>query len=295
MTFGLTNFTSIVNKYPIVGQLVPDSTVRSIDNARMLFEFAAQTERDALATANRVIEAHNAGLLTRNDYANYDAFRHKTYDTQVRWLRQIRSQLYALPGGSIYANRIPWPGWLPALRPETPRTVPTVRGITSASELSGLGAAPVLGLPLIAGIALLVVVGLLAAFVVDRFSSGAQTWMILKAQSSAIDNSIEARRDAFTACVQAGTNAETCAQQVRNAIPAPSQAAIDAFVRQSTGKGVAYYVGVVTIVAAVVGLGWWGYRQGWWGSRPSGTRGLASPTRLKTLKDKVPSRYGLEV
>jgi hypothetical protein len=263
MTFGLTTYQSVVNQWPIVGQLVPDSIVRDIDNVRMLFEFAAKTERDALATANRTVDAHNRGILTANDYRNYDAFRHKTYDTQVTWLREIREQLYAIPGGSVYANRIPWPTWLQPIRPESPRNLVAQSLTTSVtSGAAGLGAAPLfVG---VAGIVLIVVLGLLAAFVFDRMADGARQWMVLKAQSSAIDTSIEARRDAFNACVQAGSSAEVCAAQVAAAIPAPSQAAIDRFVNQSSDtKGFVYYAGIFTIIAGLGGFVWYGNKQGW--------------------------------
>lgn len=270
MTIGQQDYQSIVNKWPILGQLIPDSMVRDIDTARMMMQFASQAEQAALRAANRAIAAHNAGLMTTSDYANYDAYRHKIYDTQVLWLRSLRQALYNVPGGSIYANRLPWPNWLKPLRPETPRNQTPMRLATDGSQgTAGLGIVGIddwIGVATIAVLAIAATV--IAGLVITNLSAGFQQWILVRGQTSVIESAIDARRSAFEACVAGGGSATDCAQQVAHAVPAPSQAAIDNFIQQSSGdKGFVWYMGILAISLLAGGTVWYGWREGWFNQK----------------------------
>lgn len=265
MTIGASSYQSIVNEYPILGSIIPDNYIRSIDSARMMMQYAAEQERAALVCANKVIANHNRGILTESDYRNYAAYRHKVYDTQVLYLRQLRAALYQIPGGTTIANQLPWPTWLKPVRPESPRNLTPMRLVTpGANGTAGLGAFGVDDWVGVAVIAIIVIsIAAVASIIVTQISSSFQQWIVLNGQTAVIETAIEARQEAFQACVEAGTNAETCAVQVRSAVPSPSQAAIDHFVQQSTGKGFVYYAGIVAMGTIVLGVGWYGWRQGW--------------------------------
>ena len=260
MTVGAQTYQSIVDQYPILRDLIPDQIVREIDSARMMVQFAATSERNAFDVANKAIAAHNAGILTSSDYANYDLFRHKVYDTQVAWLRSIRAFLYELPGGSVVANQLPWPQWLKPLRPETPHNVVPmvyVGSVSTGSGVSGLGAFGGDDFIAVAGIiAGAVLIGYLAQLTVDKITSAWRQWVLVSGQTSAMNTSVTARRDAFNACVRAGTDAATCQRTVTGAIPAPSQQAIDNFMNRteqdSDGHGAVWYLGLFTAIGVGV-------------------------------------------
>lgn len=266
-TIGYFNYQSVINDYPILRNIIPNDIVEQIDSARMMLQYAKLVERQAFEAGNAVIAAHNAGYLTQSDYTNYDAFRHKVHDTQVAWLLALRQMLAQLPGGSIAAGQIPWPGWLTPLRPSTPRGVPAMvfRGSPppSTAGLGVAGADDFVGVAAIAAVA--IGATLLAGFIVQRLSEAFQQWIITHGQTEVITTSVNARRAAYEACIAAGTSSAQCAQQVVAAIPAPSQAAMDAFIRNSasSGRGAVWYFGAFALSATVIGIGWYGWRQGW--------------------------------
>lgn len=267
-TTGMIAYNSIINEHPWMRTWIPDNFVRDIDGARQMFQFAAETERQALAVANKAISAHNRGALTASDYTNYDLFRHKVYDTQVAWLRQMRASLANVPGGSVYASRIPWPTWLAPLRASTPRNVPQMRLAAPPSGTAGLGVVGADDAVAWTGVAvtitIVIAVAVIAGVIITQFSSSFQNWIIVRAQTGVLSDAIDARTTAFNACVTAGTSAEACATQVQNAIPAPSQQAIDEFYQATSGKGVVWYVGLGAITLALGGLAYYGYTKGWY-------------------------------
>lgn len=266
MTIGNETYQSIVNRWPILGNFIPDQYIRTIDSARMMMQYAADREREALACANKAIAAHNAGILTTADYRNYDDYRHKVYDTQVLWLQELRAALAQIPGGYVYGNRLPWPNWLKPLRPETPRNQTPMRLATPEAGVAGLG---VLGVDDWIGVATVAIVvislAVVAGILISTLGGGFQSWVVVHGQTAVISQSIEARVAALQQCIGSGGSASDCANAITHAVPAPSQAAIDQFVQQSTGKGFVYYMGVAALAASVIGIGWYGWRQGWFG------------------------------
>jgi len=266
-TIGEVAYSSIVNDHPWMGQIVPDQYIRTIDSLRQMLDYAAYAEREAFATANKVIAAHNRGALLPADYTNYDHYRHTVHDAQVAWLRATRSALAVVPGGNLYAARIPWPGWLTPLRATTPRNVPQMRLVVPTGGAAGLGVTGAEETVGFAGVAITIAIiiagAVLIGMVIHYFSTTIGNWMVLHQQTAVLRDAITARTTAFDACVNAGTSAESCAAQVRAAIPAPSQAAIDHIFEQTAGKGALWYLGLATALAITAGGTYYGYQKGW--------------------------------
>jgi hypothetical protein len=131
------------------------------------------------------------------------------------------------------------------------------------SGVSGLGVLPVAWAGVAVTAVAIITAGVVAVFVVSYLSDGFKQWMVVHGQTSVIEDAVDARAEAFAACVAAGTSADACTRAVVAAVPAPSQAAIDQFMAQTTGKGALWYVGLLAVSAVAAGGIYYGYQKGW--------------------------------
>ena len=268
-----------------------ERAVNGIASGKDACEALKEMEVNALAVASNFIMAHNAGRLTMKEYAAYDQMRHRVYDTQAQFHRAVRKTLEAAMGKALSDRamaRIPWPTWLPALRPETARNQPLP--VPSVTPVNGLGAAQ---FALIGGV---IVVVLLALGLVLYFSNdiieALGSVYLTRAQSIAVQQVLDQRSAALELCHRSGRTAQECTAEVEAAFPMDS---INQFIGKDgpgQGKGAMWYLGAFVAVGA---LGFFAWKM--WGEKPrAGTAGLGRATRLRSLHDRsVKSRYMLEV
>jgi hypothetical protein len=242
---------------------------------------------------------HGQGLMNAEAYARYDAYRHAVHESQVVYLQTLRVQLYDKVGRTIgdqVMARIPYPGWLPKLEMGTP-----------AQALQGLGN------PAVIPIALAVIAALAAVGIVMYLTSvwvpALERFFLTWAQTSAVEEFLGNREQAFATCMQQeGATAEQCSALAAQVVP---RAALTEFFNQlpqpDTGLGVFGWIGVavVSTVFIYAGYKFWQWKRGSSSPAMRGLpaskkrrkvrRGVGSPTPLRSLRDKVPSRYMLEV
>lgn len=273
---------------PLVATLLAQRVMTRVDTVAQAVGVLSAMEEYAVEVANGFFSQHNEGIVALSDYAKYDAFRHRVYNTQVRYHRATRAALYASVGRTIgdqLMARVPWPSWLPAVRPETPRNVPP---IDAGTDIRGLGVAQFV----LVGAAILVVLGLIAAvYFSSDIVDALQDAYITYAQSRALDRLMAERMQVYTQCIERGGTPEQCAAVVNQAF---SSADLERFFqRTAPGKGAIWYIGLAVVLLGVGAAGWWTYKTFY--KPKSSMNGLGRVRRLASLNDATPSKYMLEV
>ncbi len=267
MTIGSNTLRSLLAEYPTIERFVPDAFVTMVDTTQAIFEYMRDAEARVLATANDFAMLHNAGAALPEDYTNYAKFRRRVFDTQVVTSAAIRSLVFVMPGGSVLAAQIPAPTMLREITPASSRNLPTQQGVVGGAALQGLGAAPAAPFVLVFGAIAIIAAGVLLYFTIDALIAPFREWMLLDAQRGAIAVAVNARKEAFSACLASGQSAQVCAVTVAQAIPAPTQAAINDLVTRdpptTNSRGFVWYAGATLIGVTLLGTVWYGWREGW--------------------------------
>lgn len=282
-------YAQAARRDPLVGVLLPKAALDRVETVTQAVMQLSIMENEAVETANAFIRQHNAGQVAVSDYPKYDAYRHRVNDAQVAYHRGLRAILYSTVGvtlGQQLMARVPWPTWLPAVRPETPRNVPAV---TTGEGTSGLGVAQfvLIGAAILTVLALVVAALYFTSDIIDALERA----YLARAQAQAIDRILADRRQVYDQCIAQGGTPAQCAAVVNQAF---SSEDVNRFFQNTrVGKGPLWYLGLAVVLAGAGVAGWWTYKT-FYKPKPS-MRGLGRATRLRGLNDSTPSRYMLEV
>lgn len=288
-TPGEIAYQKAAQRDPLMMVLLPQQVLDRVQTVRDAVQQLMVVEGAAVVTANAFIRQHNVGQVAAADYPKYDTFRHQVHNTQVAYHRALRKALYGSVGrfaGDQLMARVPWPTWLPSVRPETPRNVPAVQ---TGGGTNGLGVAQFV---LIGGIILAVTAVVIAdIYFIDALTSALSQAYVTWAQSRALEQILHDRRQVYDQCVAQGGTPAQCAAVVNQAFSTTEVTRF--FANTAPGKGAIWYIGFAVVLLGVGAAGWWTYKTFY--KPKSSMNGLGRVRRLASLNDATPSKYMLEV